>query len=115
MRPLIAVLAAAAALVLVPAAPAAEPLVKQVEDAITRGKKYLIAQQTRDGDFEKDAVASARPGGCTALALLALLNAGVEPNDPVIRKGLAYLHDEKRLPLKHTYVVGLETMVYCLA
>jgi hypothetical protein len=112
MRPLIVALVV---LSLVPSAPAADPLVDQVDKSIKRARDYLIAQQGRDGDWEKDGVASTRPGGCTALTLLALLNAGVPPTDPVIRKGLAYLHDEKRLPLRHTYVVGLETMVYCLA
>jgi hypothetical protein len=119
MRPLIVALLPAAVLLLIPSAPAADPpkdpLVDQVDKAIKQGKEFLIAQQTRDGDWEKDSVAGARPGGCTALALLALLNAGVPPTDDVIRKGLASLHDEKRLPLRHTYVVGLETMVYCLA
>jgi hypothetical protein len=119
MRPLIVALAAAAVLIAIPDAPAApppkEPLADQVEKAIKKGKEYLLSQQTRDGDWEKDSVSASRPGGCTALALLALLNAGVEPTNPAIRKGLDYLHDDKRLPLKHTYVVGLETMVYCLA
>jgi hypothetical protein len=119
MRPLLLALVPVAALVLVSGAPAADPpkdpLVDQVGQAIKRGKEYLIAQQTRAGDWEKDGVATDRPGGCTALALLALLNAGVEPTDPVIRKGLAYLNDETRLPLKYTYVVALQTMVDCLA
>jgi hypothetical protein len=119
MRLLLLALVPAVVLMLVPCAPAADPpkdpLADQVDKAIKRGKEYLLAQQTRGGDWEKDGVAGRYPGGCTALALLALLNAGVEPTDPVIRKGLDYLHDEKRLPPTHTYVVGLQTMVYCLA
>ncbi len=108
---------AIASLLLIPAAPAPaappqEPLVKRVEQAIKLGKDYLIKKQTDRGDWELDFGANNRPGGCTALALLALLNAGVEPSDPVIQKGIRYLRD---VPLRHTYVVGLQTMVYCLA
>jgi Domain of unknown function (DUF4159) len=93
--------------------PPKEPLVEQVDRAIKKGKDYLIVQQTREGDWEKDGIASSRPGGCTALTLLALLNAGVEPNDPVIKKGLDYL--DKKVPPRYTYVVALQTMAYCLA
>jgi hypothetical protein len=124
MRPLIVALVPLA-LLLVPATPAAdrpkEELVDKVRKAIKQGKDYLIKQQTRQGDWERDAVANARPGGCTALALLALLNTRepldetdykVEQVDAVIKKGLAYLRD---VPQRDTYVVGLQTMVYCLA
>ena len=123
MRPPVIALVALAvvftcALLLVPGtlAPAAdrpkEPLVKRVEQAIEQGKQYLLKQQTRQGDWERDAVANARPGGCTALALLALLNAGVLADHPAIQRGLAYLREVKP---RDTYVVGLQTMVYCLA
>src|SRR6516162_6732962 len=123
MRPPVIALVALAvvftcALLLVPGtlAPAAdrpkEPLVKRVEQAIEQGKQYLLKHQTRQGDWERDAVANARPGGCTALALLALLNAGVLADHPAIQRGLAYLREVKP---RDTYVVGLQTMVYCLA
>jgi hypothetical protein len=109
----------ASALLWAPAAPAPaadppkEPLVQQVGKAIDQAKDYLIKHQTRRGDWELEpALASAKPGGCTALALLALLNAGVPPNDPVIQKGLEYLRGVKP---QWTYVVSLQTMVYCLA
>ena len=112
-------------LLLVAPASAAEPreaLVDQVRDAIKQGKQYLIKQQTPRGDWELEAaLASARPGGMTALALLALLHSA-EPLDnkdykkdqvdEVIRKGIAYL---KGVPQELTYVVSLQTMVYCLA
>src|SRR2546423_1344485 len=108
----------ASAVLLIPAVPAPaadrpqEPLVEQVEGAIKKGKKYLIDQQSRGGDWEKDAIATRAPGGCTALAMLALLNAGVPPTDPVIKSGLEYL--KEKVPQQFTYVVSLRTMVYCL-
>jgi hypothetical protein len=105
-------LTALALLLLVPAAPAKEELADKVGKAIEAGKDYLIKQQTRQGDWERDAVAGARPGGCTALALLALLNAGVPAGDPIIQKGLEALRGFRP---RDTYVVGLQTMVYCLA
>ena len=89
------------------ASAAPEPLVEQVRKSIDKAKTYLIAQR---GNWENDAVAAQRPGGCTALALLALLNAGVEPSDPVIVKGLEYL---RKVPQTFTYVVALRVMVLC--
>jgi hypothetical protein len=106
-----------AALVLSPAAaaPAAEPLVKQVEQSIARARDYLIQKQSPQGDWEQLASTSAatKPGGCTCLALLALLNAGVPAENKAIQNGLTYLRT--KVPPRHTYVVGLQTMVYCLA
>src|SRR5262249_45093884 len=52
------------------------------------------------------------PGGETALAMLALLNSGVPPSDPIIKRGLAYL---RNLKPQHTYVVGIQTMVLAAA
>jgi hypothetical protein len=120
MRPPIVALVAAAALLalvllLTPGSPAPaaeppkEPLVKQVDTAITKGKSYLLATRSTQGDWEQYDMADRR-GGATALALLALLNAGAEPKE--IQKGLAYLRGVER---KNTYVVALQTMVYCLA
>jgi hypothetical protein len=125
MRPpvVVALVLLPCALLLVPVAPAAappkEPLVDQVRKAIKQGKDYLIRRQSIRGDWEGEAVG--RPGGCTALALLALLytkepldktDYKADKVDEVIRKGLAYL---RTVPPENTYVVGLQTMVYCLA
>ncbi len=91
--------------------PPEEPRVEKVRKAIEHGKDYLVRRQSRAGDWEGDVPAS-RPGGGTALALLALLNAGVPAEDPVIQNGLKWL---RTVPAAQTYVVGLQTMVYCLA
>jgi hypothetical protein len=50
-----------------------------------------------------------RPGGSTALALLALLNSGVKPDESVIQQGPNYLRELDRQP---TYVVAHQTMVF---
>src|SRR5262249_37076564 len=69
-----------------------EPLVERVRAAIDKGVRYLKAVEKGNQNWERDiSVGSTRPGGETALALLALLNAGVKPDDPVIQRGLEYL------------------------
>ncbi|MCI0459037.1 MAG: DUF4159 domain-containing protein, partial [Gemmataceae bacterium] len=101
-----------------PAAPAAqkpkpEALVDQVRKAIDGGITWLRRNQNDNGTWNDKLGAYNHPGGTTCLALLALLNAGVEPNDPMIRKGLTYLRSEVRSPT--TYVRSLQTMVYAEA
>ncbi|HEY2881549.1 MAG TPA: DUF4159 domain-containing protein, partial [Pirellulales bacterium] len=51
-------------------------------------------------------------GGVTALCTLALLNAGVSPEDRQLQSALQYLRD---IQPEKTYVVALQTMVLCMA
>jgi hypothetical protein len=51
-------------------------------------------------------------GGVTALCTLALLNSGIEPDDPAVQKALTILRGVKP---KWTYAVALQTMVFCAA
>jgi hypothetical protein len=88
-----------------------EPLVDQVRKAIDQGITYLKSQE-HNGRWETDGYQLQYQGGGTALALLALLNAGVKPDEPVIQRGLKYLRDVEP---KATYVVGLQTMVFAEA
>ena len=92
--------------------PKKERLVDQVRDAISRGVQFLRDQERGKGDWEIDTVSAAWPGGETSLALLALLNCGVDPQDPIIDRGLQYL---RTVEPQHTYVVGLQTMVFAVA
>src|SRR6476660_2729487 len=71
--------------------PGREPLVEQVRTAIDSGVRFLRREERGRGHWENDLVSIGRPGGTTALALLALLNCGVKPDDPVIQRGLDYL------------------------
>ncbi len=84
-----------------------EPLVEQVRKAIERGVSYLRQQQRTGGSWDDKVVN--HPGGGSCLALLALLNCGVPPNDPVVTKGLDYL---RTLRNPTTYVRSLQTMVF---
>src|SRR5438552_3044514 len=88
-----------------------EELVDQVKNSMDRGVNYLRRQQSARGDWERGgvlAVGHIITGGQTCLAMLALLNCGVKPDDPVIRDGLRVV---RSLPQKGTYVVALQTMV----
>jgi hypothetical protein len=87
-------------------------LVDQVRVSIERGIRFLRDQEKGRGNWEVDAESAARKGGWTSLAMLALLQSGVPPQDEMIQRGLKYL---RGLPPEQTYTVGLQTMVYCLA
>jgi hypothetical protein len=80
----------------------------QVIDAIERGVAYLKREQN-GGRWNEMA---SYEGGVTSLCTLALLNSGVEVSDPSIKAALKYLRD---LESEKTYVVSLQTMVFCAA
>jgi hypothetical protein len=87
----------------------AEISAEMVRKAITNGVNYLKQQQHHDGSWSDYL---GQPGGVTALCTLALLNAGVPLDDPVVQLALENLR--RRRP-QHTYVVSLQTMVLCRA
>ncbi len=91
------------------AEPASEQLVEQVREAITRGVGFLRKQKANSWE---DGLNDLFRGGRAGLALLALLNCGVPPNDPDVQRGLAYL---RTIPPSKTYVVALQTMVFAQA
>ena len=88
----------------------AEVTAEQVRKAIDRGANFLLEQQRPDGSWSDAAIA--QPGGVSALCTLALLNAGVEPDDPRMQKALNYL---RTIRPERTYVVALQTMVLARA
>jgi hypothetical protein len=93
---------------------AADPLVDRVQKALEQGTKFLLLQAKDKGHWEHnlDQPGRAPAGGWTALATLALLNAGEPRENEIIQKALAYL---RNLPPSQTYVVGLQTMVLAQA
>jgi hypothetical protein len=105
-------IALTALVVLLPAAPAAAQDEK-AKEAVKRAIQYLREIENEQGDFEHTSViARIRPGGVTALAVVALLRNGVPAKDPLIQRGLKYL---RTLPPQESYTVGLQTMAFCLA
>jgi hypothetical protein len=86
--------------------PAGRPVdAAQVLEAINRGVAYLKREQLPRGRWNE---MTGYDGGVTALCTLALLNSGVEVDDPVVRNALDYL---RGLELDKTYTVSLQTMV----
>jgi hypothetical protein len=87
----------------------AEITAEQVRESIDKGIRYLTQQQNPNGSWSDYL---GYPGGTTALCTLALLSAGVDPAEPQIQKALGYL---RKIDSKRTYVVALQTMVFCRA
>jgi hypothetical protein len=100
--------------------PPDDALSKQVREVQEKGVKYLKSQYRavgekktdKKGNWENDALTVLQPGGTTALALLALLESGQPVTDGTVAGALAYL---RTLEPKHTYVVSLQTQVFCKA
>jgi hypothetical protein len=91
-------------------------LADRVRKAIDNGVRFLRDKAQAQGDWERlEGDSHNRPGGWTALALLALLNCGVPPEDPLVQRALESLRKVPADEKGQTYVVGLQTMVYCLA
>ena len=82
---------------------------QEVRESISKAVAYLKQQQHNGGSWNEF---PGHPGGVTALCTLALLNSGVEPDDPHIQKALQYL---RKMQPKATYVAALSTMVLCKA
>ncbi len=93
---------------IVPAA-RADITAEEVRQAIDQGVAYLKREQLADGRWSDW---PGKDGGVTALCTLALLSAGLPPDDPNIQRALAWLRARR---LKDTYTVSLQTMVFCLA
>ena len=80
----------------------------RVRESIKRGVNYLKNSQ-QDGRWPKYRLYT---GGTTALATLALLNAGVPESDPVLQRSIRVVLN---LPREKTYVVSLRVMALAIA
>ncbi len=92
-----------------PPAAVAQPDGAAVDRAVERGTRFLRRMQTAGGSWRET---SNKTGGETALATLALLQAGESPRSRAIRSALAFLEQVRN---RHTYVVGLKAMVFAAA
>ena len=77
---------------------------ERVQNSIRQGIDYLLNEQSARGTWDE---MTEYPGGVTGLCTLALLTAGVKPNDPKVQKSLDYL---RGLKSEKTYSVALQTM-----
>jgi hypothetical protein len=81
--------------------------------SIDKGVDFLKKQQDKDGSWESGNLPTlGMKGGQTALAVLALVNAGIKPNDPAVAKGLTWL---RKLDSKKVYVRAIQTMAFAAA
>lgn len=80
-----------------------------VQRAIKNGLVFLVNSQ-RDGRWSGSF--EIRGSGSTALIVLSMLNCGVSPDDPALKKSMEYL---RKTSPTNTYECALQTMVYCTA
>jgi hypothetical protein len=87
-----------------------EEFAKKVNTARENAVRFLKEKQQKDGSWEGGALKTlaGMDGGQTALATLALLEAGVPANDPAVAKAVEYL---VKLDAKRTYVASLTIQV----
>ncbi len=102
-----------------PPAVVAAVTAEQVRQAIERGCEFLLRQQRADGSWPE--ISTNFRGGTTALVMLALLESGVPAQHPQLQAGLRFLRTiepalaDSGASQGRTYVVALQTMVYCAA
>lgn len=89
-----------------------EPTPQAVREAIQKGIEFLKrSQDNQKGHWERFNAAPIQlgdySGGVTALATLALLESGVDPKEPFMKKALDYL---EQLPPRKTYVASLQAI-----
>ena len=78
-----------------------------VQRSIDRGITYLRKTQTNRGHWDEFSLQSC---GATALCTLALVNAGVPYDDPVVTRAMRYL---RTIEPNETYSIALQTLVFC--
>ena len=89
--------------------PADDLSVSVVQAAIERGTKFLLSQQSPNGQWSDPL---GYDGGKTALVTLALLECGLTAEHLQVKQALQALRNIER---DKTYVVALQTMVFCRA
>ncbi|MDB5389094.1 MAG: blaR1 8 [Planctomycetaceae bacterium] len=80
-----------------------------IQAALKRGVAFLKSQQQPDGSWPG---LENQSGSVTAMATVALLQAGVPADDPAIQKALPVL---RKNDLKFIYTVALQTIAFCAA
>ena len=106
---LVAILTVAVATSVAVRPAAADIDAEQVRSAIDRAVTYLKREQNPRGFWQEYI---GYPGGLSALCTLALLNAGVPPEDEHIQAALEAL---RTIRPSYTYSTALQTMVFCAA
>ena len=85
---------------------ATEVTAEAVRQSVAQGVGYLKDKRTRNGSWAKHV----KVGDVTALATLALLNAGEDPDSPVIQGSLDYIESQMDRSNLTTYSASLKIM-----
>src|SRR3954470_8272745 len=104
----------------IPAAPLRAATPMQIEEAIRRGREFLLSQQSDEGRWEKDPKRVGTKhdwqnqqgqdfGGVSAIATYALLAAGSAIDDEPVAKAIAFL---KKADINGIYSGGLRLQVW---
>lgn len=91
---------------------------KKVTDSIDRAKRFLVKAQRLDdaGDgYWQAGNTGTFKVGITSLALLALMNAGMNPDEEPVQRGLKFLRGLDDADVKYTYEVSLMIMALAAA
>jgi hypothetical protein len=84
-----------------------------VRQSVAQGVRFLKDRRSLDGSWPK--YAKGAIGDVTALATLALLNAGEDPNSPLMKGSLDYIDSQMHEDVLTTYSAGLKIMALAMA
>jgi len=84
---------------------------EKIQRSIEKARDWLIREQEANGSWECAMRTDDTRVGATSLVLLALANAGLEPNHVAMQRGLEWLREQKP---DETYSVSLQTLVLAM-
>ena len=84
-----------------------------VKEAIDRGRKFLVSQQAAGGYWETDK--GTYRVGITSMAVLALINSGMSPQEVPVKRGLEFLRKNEEEFGHETYQISLQIMALAAA
>ena len=84
---------------------------EQISNAIEQAKNWLLRQQSPNGTWKSAMRTDETVVGATALVVLGLANAGVDADEPAMKKSLTWLRE---LTPTDTYSVSLQTQALAM-
>ena len=84
---------------------------EKIQRSIERARDWLLRQQQGNGSWECAMRPEDTRVGATALVMLALANAGVDPTQPQMQLGMDWMRRQKP---EETYSVSLQTMLLAM-
>lgn len=93
----------------------AEITAEEVENSIARAKQFLVSKQSSDGSWRDTATLQRYVVGVSSLATLALVNAGMTPQDEPVARALGYLRSVREPEPSQVYEISLMIMALVAA